>query len=647
MWGSIPFLTWAIYHTTSVVSISNRLYMALLQQIRRFYIKWYNASMTKKSTKNTPTKWILTDLYKSDNDPKMQVDLEKSIQEAEKFSKKWKSNTKYLEDPKELKIALDDYNDYIENRLYADNVMYYLILRSSQDESDTKIKALLNKASDVYTKVVNEIQFFSLSISKIDKKLQSKFLQSKELADYHHFIKRLFDTGAHNLSDAEEKIMNLKSKTSLDNWVSMVSEFIYKEEREVLDENSKKAKKTFSQILTLTGNKNKKVRKLAGENIEEILEKHVDLATVEINNVLENKKVNDMIRNFERPDSSAHLRHDMNTEVVDAITDAVTSRFDISKKYYKFKAKMLGQDKLDYYERSAVYDELKTKFSYQKSIDTIYNVFSELDGEFFDITKYFVDTGKIDVFPYKGKTGGAFCIGNSFSRRTSSYILLNHTNTLNDVLTIAHELGHGIHNEIARKNQNQLNFGTTTSTAEVASTFMEDFVLEKLLKQANDEEKLIILMQKLDADMQTIFRQIACYNFELAMHNDFREHGYLSKEHLQKLFKKHMNSYMGSASKGCENWWVYWSHLRMYFYVYTYSSGLLISKALQAGVKKDPTYVSKVKEFLGAGISDSPRNIFNNVGIDITNKSFWHQGLNEVEELFKQTKLLAKKLGKI
>ena len=247
-----------------------------------------------------------------------------------------------------------------------------------------------------------------------------------------------------------------------------------------------------------------------------------------------------------------------------------------------------------------------------------------------------------------GKKSGAFCSYNLITQPV--YILLNWVNKLDDVRTFAHEMGHGINDEMMRKNQNALNFGTPTSTAEVASTFMEDFVIQELLKNANEELKLALMMSKLNQDVSSIFRQVAFYNFEAELHKNFREKGYLSKEEVGKMYKDHMNSYLGPSIKmspGSENWWIAVHHFRYFFYVYSYASGLLISKSLQAEVKKDPRFILKVKKFLSAGLSDSPKNIFAKLGINISDKKFWEKGILEVENLLNETEKLAKKLRKI
>jgi oligoendopeptidase F len=201
-----------------------------------------------------------------------------------------------------------------------------------------------------------------------------------------------------------------------------------------------------------------------------------------------------------------------------------------------------------------------------------------------------------------------------------------------------------------RAKQNALSFSTPLSTAEVASTFMEDFVLKELLKEANNELKLSILMKKLNDDISTIYRQVAAYKFEQELHQAFREKGYLSYKDIGTLFQKNMAAYMGPAieqSKGSENWWIYWNHIRSFFYVYSYASGLLISKSLQYSVAQDPTFISTVKNFLSAGSSESPVKIFKAMNIDITDKNFWAKGLQEIDALLNETETLAQNLHKI
>ncbi|HYA26516.1 MAG TPA: M3 family metallopeptidase, partial [Thermodesulfovibrionales bacterium] len=375
---------------------------------------------------------------------------------------------------------------------------------------------------------------------------------------------------------------------------------------------------------------------------------HADVAEAELNSILGNKKIDDELRKMERPDLARHISDDIESEVVDSLIKAVSDRFDIPQRYYGLKAKLLRTKKLKYHERNVEYGGLAKHYTFEKSVRLVKKVLGNLDPGFAEIFDSFLDNGLVDAFPRKGKASGAFCAHHLISHPT--YILLNHMGKLNDVLTLAHELGHGINNELMKGKQDALNFGSPLLTAEVASTFLEDFVLQELLREADAESRLAVMVNKLNDDISTIFRQAACYRFEQELHQEFRHKGYLSKKEIGQLFQKHMASYMGNLveqSPGSENWWIYWGHIRHFFYVYSYASGLLISKSLQSAVKKDPRFIAKVKDFLSAGLSDSPRNIFMRLGIDITEKAFWDRGLDEVETLLWETEKLARELKKL
>ncbi|MDQ3099685.1 MAG: M3 family oligoendopeptidase [bacterium] len=594
------------------------------------------------------TNWDLSPLLSSDSDPKIEEQKKQVTKESYQFINKWKDRHDYLSDPKIIKEALDEYENWHHHYGTSGDFGYYFSLRSAQDQMSTEIKAKENQIEDFANKIQNDIQFFEMRISKIPKDGQQQFLDDANLAPYKHYLESLFKQSKYLLSEPEEKILNLKSSTSHSNWVKMTSTFLSKEEAEVIMEDGTRQVKNFSEIVTLSANKNKATRDSAAKAFNDVNAKWAEVAENEINSILTNKKTTDELRGMERPDTGRHLADDVETEVVDSLIDAVSSRNNIPQRFYQLKSKLMGQPKLAYHERNVEYGEIDKKYSYQEAVDLVYHVFTQLDPKFAEIAKMFVETGKIDALPQKGKSGGAFSAHHLKSQPT--YTLLNFTELLNDVLTIAHEFGHGINNELMREKQNALNFGTPTSTAEVASTFMEDFVLQELLKESDDETKLAIMMMKLNDDVSSIFRQVACYKFEQDLHREFREKGYLSKEDIGALFKKNMEAYMGDfveQSDGSQNWWVYWSHIRSFFYVYSYASGLLISKSLQGSVKEDHAFIEKVKGFLASGTSDSPKNIFSKMNVNIADKNFWNKGLDEIETLLKETEELAKKLKKI
>ncbi len=186
--------------------------------------------------------------------------------------------------------------------------------------------------------------------------------------------------------------------------------------------------------------------------------------------------------------------------------------------------------------------------------------------------------------------------------------------------------------------------------AEIASTFCEEYTFDELLENASDEEQFELYMTKLRDSINTISRQVAGYNFEREIHNTFREKGYVSADQIGDIFEKNMKAYMGPKVRqnyGAKNWWMYWSHFRSPFYVYSYASGLLIAHGMRALLKEDPDRWTQVKEFFYTGTSLSPQELFESMGIDITDRGFWEKGLKEIQHQLKETQRLAKKLGKI
>jgi oligoendopeptidase F len=589
------------------------------------------------------TEWDLSPLTKGKNFKEKRVDWENS---TKIFISKWKMRKDYLSDPKIMKEALEDYEKWKKSYGTEADEMYYYWLISQQDQINPEIKAKFNDVEAFSKKIENEIQFFTLKISKIPKKDQKIFLEEESLKNYKHFLERLFAQSKYILSEKEEKIINLKSSSSYSSWVKMTSGFLSKEEREVLNEQKEKEIKNFSEIQSLMNSPNQEIRDEAAKAFNNILDKYKETAEIEINSILLDKKVDDELRGLEQPEFSRHLSNDIDAKIVEKLTESIVDRFDISKRYYKLKSKILGVDKLEYHERNVEIGKIDKKYSYQEAVQLTNKVFLRLDPEFAEIFEQFIKHSQIDVFPKTGKRNGAFCV--NFLLTQPVYVMLNYTGKLNEVLSLAHEMGHAINNELMKESQNSINFNSPTFTAEVASTFMEDFILEELMNQAEDKLKLILIMQKLNNDISSIMRQIACYKFEQEMHRKFREKGYLSYKEIGEFFNKNMFAYMGESvmpSKGCENWWISWKHIRRFFYNYSYASGLLISKYMQEEVRKDPKFIHKIKEFLSAGSSDSPENLFKKMNIDINNKEFWKQGINKVEALLNEAESLYKKIS--
>jgi oligoendopeptidase F len=249
--------------------------------------------------------------------------------------------------------------------------------------------------------------------------------------------------------------------------------------------------------------------------------------------------------------------------------------------------------------------------------------------------------GRIDIFPKKGKKGGAFCSGGI---NIPTIVLLNHLPDLDSVMTMAHEMGHAIHTEYSKQNL-PIYQDYTISAAEVASTFFENIIFEEIFAKLSDSEKVIALHDRIQDYVSTVFRQIGCFNFELDLHTELRAKGSLSGAEIAALHNKNMSAYLGKTVVMKENdgyMFVDWGHIRNYFYVYSYAYGILISRAMYEKYKADNTYIEKVKQFMVAAGSMSPDDIFKSIGIDTSKPEFFEQGLlsikKDIERLDKLTK---------
>ncbi len=599
--------------------------------------------------KKIPTEWNLSDLGTSYNDPSFLKERKLHERAIKKFARRWKKNQSYLTNPDTLLRAL---NEYEQLNTLPDREGMYLFLMRQVDSLNTELAAAEKKYIDWVQKLSDEIRFFSLSLGKIERSLQKKILADERFADYKNYLKGIFETAKYQLSEPEERILSLKSGVASGNWASMVGELFARESAEVLvKKGSRRVKevKPFAEILANLQSSCSRVRASAAKALVDIFRKHSFVVEKEFNSILEDKKINDMLRGFKRPDQARILSDDITPAVVDTLIETVTDYFSISRDFYKLKAQLMGKEKLHYYERNAPTFKMKKEqtFPYEKAVALVGETFAQLDEDFARIFYNMVETGKVDVYPRVGKQDGAFCMYHG--KNEPVYVMLNYTKKMNDVMTLAHEMGHAVHGTLSKK-ENALNYDTPMFTAETASTFAEGLVFKRLLQEVNEKEQLKLMMTRLGDTVSTVMRQIAAYNFEWEVHHAFREKGYLSAEEIGVIFQKHMKSYMGPAvlqDYDAEKWWMYWSHFRSPFYVYSYASGLLMSNGMHAIINENPKKWRKVKAFFETGTSKSPKQIFKEMGINIEKRDFWEAGLKEIQTLLCDTKKLAKKLGKV
>jgi oligoendopeptidase F len=584
------------------------------------------------------TDWDLNPLFSGPHDPKLAEAEKRASTQVELFAKHWQDRDDWLKNPLILKEALDAYERLILNFGFDSVRGYYFFLAAELDQSDPVLKARLAQTRHLSQKLINQSQFFTHRLAKVDKTTQKEFLSHPDLKIYQHFLERLFAEAKYLLSEEEEKILNLHSGVAYGNWIQLLENSLAKEERLIQGQT-----KALTEIMSLVNDSNKSLRDEAAQALNEIVSSKVEIAEAELNAILENKKISDELRGTNRPDELRLLSDDMETETVDSMLEAVSEAFPIAHEFYQLKAKLLGQKKLGYYEKNVAWGAIDQTYKFEEACAITNKVLAKLDPEFSAIFEAFVSQGQIDVYPKKNKSSGAFCAHETATAPT--YIMLNYNGKINDITTLAHETGHGINNELMRKTRHALDFDSPVSTAEVASTLIEDFVLEELRNGVDDKTQLALLMTKLNDDISTIFRQVAAYRFEQALHQEFRQTGFIPATKIGQIFKDHMQAYLGPSidmGPGTENGWIYWSHFRRYFYVYSYASGLLISKNLQQKLRADKKFIVQVKKFLAAGTSASPKKIFSDLGLDISSASFWQDSLTQIRTDLDLAKNLAK-----
>jgi oligoendopeptidase F len=330
-------------------------------------------------------------------------------------------------------------------------------------------------------------------------------------------------------------------------------------------------------------------------------------------------------------------------KVVMNLVATVTKYNHISHRFYELKRKLLSLDHLEYADRSAPVGRVSRKIPFTEGVKIVRDGFAGCGEAYPKILDSFLENGQIDAFPKRHKDSGAFCAS---GLNQPTLVLLNYVDEARSVETFGHEMGHAIHSELS-KSQPPMYQDYSTSVAETASTFFEAITFEKILAGLSDEEKITALHDKINDDVSTIFRQIAFFNFELELHTTVRAKGFVAKEEIAKMLNRHMENYLGPAFKLKDldgYFFVQVSHFRRFFYVYSYAFGQLISKALFERYKKDPTYFAKIEQFLRAGGSDTPENIFKKIGINLKDPAFYELGLKSIEaDIARLEKLVAEK----
>ncbi len=591
---------------------------------------------SKKPTTKINTEWNLKQLYKSPEDPQIERDLIVAEKAYLAFAKKYKTNGKYMTSEASLLSALRDYEKILD--IPVSKTYTYLHLAQDLDSKNEKVRAKINLISQRLQKIENNILFFEVNLSKIALKYQKLFLNSKRLSKYNYLLKKTFETGKYVLTEPEEKILSLKSLPSHKLWTDAFD----KVENKQTVRHKGKDIPVSEAIFIIRNLKTQTERKKLHDAVMDIYYEISEMAESELNAIVTDKKINDELRGYSKAYDSTIMRYENDKKSVLNLIKTVTDNFNIAHRFYTVKAKMLKLKSLNYSDRAVPVGKTKRKILFDESCDVLQKLFISIDPKFGDILKSYLTNGQIDAYPKVGKRGGAYC---SSHHKVPTFVLLNHTNTFESLSTFAHEMGHAIHSEFSRS-QPVIYENYSIATAEVASTLFESFLFYDQFEKFSKEEKIVALHNKIQDDVATIFRQIACFNFELEMHETIREKGNMTREELAVCMNKHMKSYLGNKFKLSEmdgyNF-VGWPHIRYFFYVYSYGFGQLASKALYMKYKEDKKYIEKIKQFLSLGGSMSPEDIFKSIGVDVLKPDFFKKGIESIEEDIKMLESLVSK----
>ena len=571
--------------------------------------------------------WKLEDIYKSQDDENLKCDLSYLDGLIEEFQREYFENISI----NNIKASVVAYEKIAE---LLKKISVYSFLYSETRLDDEKATAFSQSLSEQLSVFYSKIVFYTVSIPSIDyAMLSAEFEIDDGLKKYKSWFDNCYRYKKHFLSIPEEKILVQKSITSRDSWVRLHSEILAK--MQVTFDGEEKNLAEITEIASHSSDAN--ARKDASCAIGAKLKELSFYITHIYNNIILDCAIENKMKSYEMPESFRHVDNDVDQQSVDFLTQAVVQNFSkTSHKYYKIKAKILGKSRLEYWDRNApvkLSGILDQDISYNDSCALVLDVFKEFSSKFHDVAHDFIHKNWIDVYPKKGKASGAFSC--SCSTDIHPYIMLNFLGKIRDVSTLAHELGHGIHQTLSAEN-GVLLAETPITISEVASLFAEKLLFEKMFAEAkNDREKIDLLCCRLDDTINTVMRQIAFFEFERKCHAA-RENKELSADEISQIWLEMQKKCCGdfvNIDENVEYYWCYISHFfQSPFYVYAYAFGEIFVGALYKSYKKNgEDFVEKYTKMLANGGIDRYDFAASKFALDPTTQEFWLSGIEEIE----------------
>jgi oligoendopeptidase F len=595
------------------------------------------ASETQSDPALAATAWDLEPLLDGQGEERIDSQLAEAQQRADAFADRYPGTVADLDGPG-LVAAVDELAAIYE---LVGKAGSYASLRFSTNTADPARGALLQKVQELGTAIETKLLFFGLEWAALDDDVAERLLAADGLDHARHFLRQERVYRPHLLSEPEEKLLTEKSVTGSSAWGRLFSEHVsaIEVEGEPLDV-------ALSRLLS----GDREVRRTTAESVTGALVPGLRTRAYIFNTLIYDKAVDDRLRNYPTWLTARNLSNEVSDASVQALVEAVKSRYDIPQRWYRLKAQMLGVPKLADYDRSAAITTADEHFGWEESRDLVLDSFGSFSPEMERLAKRFFDENWIDAPIRPGKRGGAFAA--SAVPSVHPYVLLNFTHKRRDVLTLAHELGHGLHFALAAK-QGILQQGTPLTVAETASVFGETIVFNRLLAQTDDpESRLSLLSEAIEGAIATVFRQTAMNQFEDAVHTARRTEGELSIDRFNEAWTSTQSDLFGDSvemTEGYRTWWSYVPHfIGTPGYVYAYAYGQLLALSVyQRYLDEGESFVPRYLEMLGAGGSMLPEDLGKIVGIDLTDPGFWSAGLDLVEGQLQAAEAAARAAGRV
>lgn len=591
-----------------------------------------------ENKQNLPA-WDLSDLYHGINDPKINADMEDYRHSALTFAEKYKGRLANLS-LTEVAEALDFYEKMLEKSELLGSFAYLnMCTQMKNKEAMAFYQNIVEKLTDYSKPAI----FFDLELNQLPEDKINAWLADEKISAYRPFIERSRRFKQYDLPEAVEEVFVEKSVTSSDAWVRF-----YEETSSRLEYTVDGKKYNDAEIGKLLLDKDPELRLKAGREIARVAKENAPFMSFVYNMVIKDKSISDIKRGYKTPVSAPNLGENVKDSTVETLAQTVRDNYaKLAHRFYKLKAKWLGVDKLTYWDRNAPLpfcDDVH--YSWDDSVKIVLNAYNEFSPKLGEIARNFFDKPWVDVPPRDGKRGGAFAAPVSGKH---PYLFLNFVGKQNDVLTLAHELGHGCH-MMTRLNNGELNECSRMTTEEVASVFGEMMTFQSLLRQTTDDKaKLCLIAGKVSDMINTAIRQIAFHFFESRAHDE-RRNGELSEDRLGEIWLEEMRAAQGPyVEMGDENAPI-WSQVGHFFfrpfYVYCYSfADCLVNSLYQVYQEgKVENFPDKYLDMLSKTAITDYDKLLSPFGLNPDDPEFWNKGLSLISHYIDELEALDKKV---